>query len=91
MLPEDQQEEGLQFNQRDFYSPVPKSSEVRLMVAIAAQHGAQMYKTDTTQAFLYGCVDEDLFVRAPDWLPELVPEGHCLQLKKLSTGHGKLP
>ena len=52
------------------------------MAAIAAQHGAKMYKTDTTQAFLYGDVEEDLFVRAPDWWPELVPEGHCLQLKK---------
>jgi hypothetical protein len=49
------------------------------MVAIAAQHGA---KTESTQAFLYGDVEEDLYVRAPDWWPELVPEGHCLQLKK---------
>ncbi len=52
------------------------------MAAIAAQHGAKMYKTDTTQAFLYRDVEEDLLVRAPDWWPELVPEGHCLQLKK---------
>jgi hypothetical protein len=46
---------------------VLKSAEVRLMVAIAAQHrlGAKLYKTDTTQAFLYGDVEEDLFVRAP--------------------------
>ena len=70
----DEQIEGLQFNQRDIYSPVLKSAEVRLMVAIAAQHGAKMYKTDTTQAFLYGDVEEDLYVRAPDWWPELVPE-----------------
>ncbi len=78
----DQQEEGLQFNERDIYSPVLKSAKVRLMAAIAAQHGAKMYKSDTTQAFLYGDVEEDLFVRAPDWWPELVPVGHCLQLKK---------
>jgi hypothetical protein len=62
----DQQEEGLQFNKRDIYSPVLKSADVRLMAAIAAQHGAKMYKADTTQAFLYGDVEEDLFVRAPD-------------------------
>ena len=36
-----------------------------------------MYKTDTTQAFLYGDVEEDLYLRAPDWWPELIPEGHC--------------
>ena len=27
-------------------------------------------------------MEEDLYVRAPNWWPELVPEGHCLQLKK---------
>ena len=36
----DQQEEGLQFNQRDIYSPVLKPAEVHLVAAIAAQHGA---------------------------------------------------
>ena len=55
------------------------------MVAIAAQPGAKMYKTDTTKAFLYGDVEEDLYVRAPDWRPELVPEGHCLQLAVWET------
>ena len=63
-------------------STVLKPAKVRLIGAIAAQHGAKMYKTDTTQAFLYGDVEEELFVRAPDWWQELVPEGHCLQLKK---------
>jgi hypothetical protein len=48
----DQQEEGLQFNQRDTYLPVLKSAEVHPMVAIAAQHGAKMCKTDTMQVFL---------------------------------------
>ncbi len=77
----DQQEEGLQFNQLDIYWPVLKSAEVCLMVTIAAQHGAKMYKTDTTQAFLYCNVEENLLVRATDRWSELVPEGHCLQLK----------
>jgi hypothetical protein len=43
-----------------------------------------MIKYDTTQAFLYGDVVEDLYSRATDWWPELIPgpEGHCLKLKK---------
>ncbi len=87
----DQQEEVLQFSQRDIYPPVLKSAEVRLMVAIAAQHEAEMYKTDTTQAFLSGDVEEDLCLRAPDWWPELVPEGHCVSSSnRISTGHGRL-
>ena len=38
------------------------------------------------QAFLYGYVDEDLYVRVPDWWSELVPEGYCLQLRKSIYG-----
>jgi hypothetical protein len=41
-----------------------------------------MYKYDTSQVFLYGDVEEELYVRAPDWWPELVPEGYCMQLRK---------
>jgi hypothetical protein len=27
-------------------------------------------------------VEEELYARAPDWWPELVPEGYCMQLRK---------
>ena len=37
----------------DTYSPVLKAPEVRPLTAIAAQHGYNIYKTDTKQAFLY--------------------------------------
>jgi len=77
-----QQIAGVHFNESDLYAPVLKAHEVRLLVAIAAQHGATIYKYDTSQAFLYGDVDEDLYARAPDWWPEPVPEGYCLQLRK---------
>ncbi len=78
----DQHEEGLQFNERDIYSLVLKSAEVSLMVAIAAQHGAKMYKTDTTQAFLYGYVEEDLFVRAQTGGRNLFQRDTASTLKK---------
>ncbi len=87
----DQQIEVLQLNQRDNYLPVLKSAEVSIMVAIAAQHGAKMYKSDTTQATLLYSDEEDLYVRTPDWWQELVLEGHCLQLKRKSTGYCRLP
>ena len=77
-----QQIAGVHFNESDLYAPVLKAHEVRLLTAIAAQYDAPIYKYDTSQAFLYGDVDQDLYARAPDWWPELVPEGYCLQLKK---------
>ena len=77
-----QQLEGVQYNARDLYAPVLKPAEWRLLAAIAAANKTYMIKYDTTQAFLYGDVVEDLYTRAPDWWPELIPEGHCLKLKK---------
>jgi hypothetical protein len=67
------------------YAPVLKANTVRLLVAMAATHGAHMYRYDTYRAFLNGDVEENLFTRAPDWWPELVPEVYCLQLKKNNT------
>ena len=77
-----QQKAGIHFDERDLYAPVLKAAEVRLLAAIAAQRGAKIYKYDTAQAFLYGDVDQDLYARASDWWPEMVPEGYCLKLRK---------
>ncbi len=70
------------YNAWDLYAPVLKPAEWRLLAAIAAANKTYMFKYDTTQAFLYGDVVEDLYTRAPDRWPELIPEGHCLKLKK---------
>ncbi len=60
-----------------------KASEVRLMVAIAAQNKTKLLKTDTKQAFLNGDIgDEKIYIRPPDWWPEPVPKGHALLLMK---------
>jgi hypothetical protein len=55
-----------------------------LLVAIAAQHGADLYGTDTKQAFLYGdkAVDEDFYVKQPEWWFDPIPEGHVFRLRK---------
>jgi hypothetical protein len=63
-----QQVEGVNYESGDLYAPVMKASEVRLMVAIAAQHGCKLLKTDTEQAFLNGEIGgEKIYIRPPDW------------------------
>ncbi len=69
-----QQMAGVHFNESDLYAPVLQAHEVPFLASIAAQYDAQIFKYDTSQAFLYGDVDQDLYARAPD--------GYCLQLKK---------
>ena len=58
-----------------------------MLLAIAAAKGCSVYKTDTSQAFLYGSMGDDVvYIKAPDWWPEPIPEGHCLQLLKSIYG-----
>ena len=72
----------------DRYAPVLKATEVRLLTAIAAEHGAELYSTDTKQAFLYGDMaeDEDVYVEPPGWWFAPIPEGHVFRLKKAIYG-----
>ncbi len=79
----DQQVAGESFVATDLYAPVLKAHEARLLLAIAAAKGCSVYKTDLSQTFLYGSMENDVaYIRAPDWWPEPIPEGHCLQLLK---------
>jgi hypothetical protein len=79
------QEEDLQYNSRDLYSPILKSAEVSL----AAQHGA-MFKTDMTEAFPYCDVVDDLYVLLPDWWQKQgFQRDTAPNLRKTSTEHGR--
>jgi hypothetical protein len=56
----------IHFDERGLlFAPVLKAAEVRLLTAITPQHKAKIYKFDTTQAFLHGDVDQDLYAQAP--------------------------
>jgi hypothetical protein len=75
------------FKSGGLYAPVMKASEVRQMVAIAAQYGCKLLKTDTKQAFLNGEIrDQKIYICPPDWWPEPVPQGHVLLLMKSMYG-----
>jgi hypothetical protein len=65
----------------ELYAPVMKATEVLLFIAIAAQHCLTVFKSYTKQAFLSGEIrDEKTYIRAPDWRPERLLEGHALLL-----------
>ena len=83
----DQQRDGVDYQSADLYSPTLKAAEARLLTAIGAEHGCKIYKTDTSQAFLYGDMGDDkVYIRPPPWWPEEIPEGHVLQLLKSIYG-----
>ena len=64
---EDQQLREVSFKESDLYAPVLKAAEARLLLALAAAEGAKVIKTDTTQAYLYGDMGDDIvYIRPPD-------------------------
>ncbi len=75
--------EGECITSSDLYAPVLKALEATLILAIASAEGCSVYKTDTSQAFLYCSMgDNVVYIKTLDWWPEPIPEGHCLQLLK---------
>ncbi len=63
----DQQVAGESFVTTDLNAPELKAHEARLLLAIAAAEGCLVYKTDTSQAFLYGSMENDVvYIRAQD-------------------------
>ncbi len=61
-------------------------------MAIAAQYGCKLLKSDTKQAFLNGEIgDEKIYIRPQDWWPEPVAQGHALLLMNACTELGRQP
>ena len=75
----DQQISGVSFQESDLYAlnlNFLKTTEARLLLALAAANGAKVVKTDTKQAYLYGDMGDDVvYIRPPDWWPEPVAAG----------------
>jgi hypothetical protein len=77
------QRAGVHYQLGELYIPIMKAAEVRLFMALAAKHGLTVFQPDTKQAFLNGDIgDEKIYISAPDWWPEQVPDRHALILMK---------
>ena len=80
----DQHVEGESVTASDLYAPVLNATESRLILAIAAAEGCSVYKTDTSQAFLYGSMGDDVeYIKAPDWWP--ASAGRCVHSRARSA------
>lgn len=53
------------FDYTDTYSPVAKMATLRILLALANQHGWGSHQMDVKCAFLNGTLDEEIFMRQP--------------------------
>lgn len=71
------------------YSPVLKLQTLRVLLSVAAQMDYKIHQMDVKGAFLYGRIDETVYLKPPQGLT--VPEGHVLKLQKSLYGLKKSP
>ena len=74
------QKEGIDYTET--FSPVVKHEAIKLLLAIAINEGLKIHHLDISTAFLYGKIDETVYIEAPDWLKEELDEGEVLKLNK---------
>jgi hypothetical protein len=50
----------------DTYSHVVRITTIRVLLALAASHGQHIHQMDVSMAFLYGELDEEIYMEQPD-------------------------
>ena len=81
------QEPGLDFIEN--YSPVVSDVSFRLMLVMIQQYGLKPLSLDVETAFLHGQLDEEIYMKIPQGLPETTgknSDGKCLRLRKAMYG-----
>ena len=76
------QQPGLDFT--DTYAPVTRLESIRLLLGIAAQNDWEIRQIDVKTAYLYGDLDEEIFMEPPEGLR--IPKGCVLLLQKAIYG-----
>ena len=69
---------------QETFAPVTRLETLRLLLAYAVQEDWEVRQINIKTAYLYGDLDEEIFMEAPDGYD--VPAGHCLLLKKALYG-----
>ena len=60
------------------FCPVLRASSFNLILSLAAQHGLDVHHVDIRTAFLYGKLDEEIFIsQPPGFVDPLKPNGVC--------------
>jgi hypothetical protein len=55
------QVEGLDFEET--FAPVARLETIRILLAFVTSKGFKLYQTDVKSAFLYGVIQEEVYVR----------------------------
>nr|GEY96230.1 copia-type polyprotein [Tanacetum cinerariifolium] len=83
------QEYGIDY--MEVFAPVARMDTIRMMVAIAAQRGWKLFQMDVKSAFLYGKLEEDVYVQQPPGYVIAENENKVYKLSKALYGLKQAP
>jgi len=78
------QVEGKDFDQ--IFSPVVRFETVRLILALAALEGWYLSGLDVRNTYLYGELEEEIYMEQPEGFHARGKEGHVLRLRRALYG-----
>ena len=81
------QKKGIDY--QETYAPVARMPTIRLLLSLAVQFGHFLRQLDVKTAFLYGKLEEDVFLKPPEGVD--VPEDHVLKLQRSLYGLKQSP
>ena len=85
------------FNQRygmdyeDTFSPVVKAATIRIILSIAVSRGWSLQKLDVQNAFLYGFLEEEVYMQQPPGFEDHTRPNYVCKLDKALCGLKQAP
>ncbi|KAJ9539199.1 hypothetical protein OSB04_031932 [Centaurea solstitialis] len=83
------QEEGIDYD--DVLAPVARIEAIRLFLAFASYKGFKVYQMDVKSAFLYGTIDEEVYVSQPPAFEDPKYPDKVYKLRKALYGLHQAP
>lgn len=78
------QQPGIDF--KETYAPVARLQSIRLLVALATLHKMKLYHIDVTMAYIYGDLDEEIYMRQAPGFEKPGEEEYVCRLNKSLYG-----
>nr|GFC25071.1 copia protein [Tanacetum cinerariifolium] len=83
------QEEGIDYD--EVFAPVARIEAIRLFLAYASFIGFTVYQMDVKSSFLYGTIDEEVYVMQPPRFQDLAFLEKVYQVEKAIYGLHQAP